>query len=129
LAKLIWDAVPADYRHGRLHPATRSFQALRIKVNRELERIGRALAGAFDHLASGGRLGVISFHSLEDRLVKNFFRDLARECVCPPEQPRCTCGGKARGRLVHRKAVMPTDAETAVNPPSRSAVWRVIEKA
>jgi 16S rRNA (cytosine1402-N4)-methyltransferase len=128
LAKLIWDAVPADYRHGRIHPATRSFQALRIRVNNELERIQRALEGAYAHLAPGGRLGVISFHSLEDRLVKNFFREMSRECICPPEQPRCTCGGVARARLVHRKVVLPTDAETAVNPPSRSARWRVLEK-
>ena len=128
LARLIWDAVPADYRYGRLHPATRSFQALRIQVNGELERIQRALAGAFAHLAPGGRLGVISFHSLEDRIVKNYFRDLAKDCVCPPEQPRCTCGGVAQGRLLQRKAMMPTDAEAAINPPSRSAKWRVIEK-
>lgn len=128
LAQLIWDAVPADYRHGRLHPATRSFQALRIRVNGELERIQRALEGAYAHLAPGGRLGVISFHSLEDRLVKNFFREMSRDCICPPEQPRCTCGGKAKAGLVHRKVVLPTEAETAANPPSRSAKWRVLEK-
>ena len=128
LARLIWDAVPADYRHGRLHPATRSFQALRIQVNGELGRIERALKGAFAHLAPGGRLGVISFHSLEDRIVKSYFRDLAKDCVCPPEQPRCSCGGIPRGRLLQRKAMLPTEEEASANPPSRSAKWRVIEK-
>ena len=128
LAQLIWDAVPADYRHGRIHPATRTFQALRIKVNRELERIEAALRGAFDHLRPGGRLGVISFHSLEDRLVKNFFRDLSKDCVCGPEQPRCVCGGVARARLLTRKAVQASEAEISLNPPSRSAKWRVVEK-
>lgn len=127
-SQLIWNAVPADYRHGRIHPATRTFQALRIKVNRELERIESALQGAFEHLRPGGRLGVISFHSLEDRLVKTYFRDLARDCVCGPEQPRCVCGGVARAKLLTRKAVQASDAEISINPPSRSAKWRVIEK-
>ena len=114
-------------RTGR-HPATKVFQALRIAVNGELEEVERGLHAAVGLLKPGGRLAVISFHSLEDRLVKNFFRDLARDCVCPPEQPVCTCGATAVLKLVTRKAVKATDEEIAANLRSRSARLRVAVK-
>jgi len=111
-------------RSGR-HPATKVFQALRIAVNDELTEVERGLKAAIGLLKIGGRLAVISFHSLEDRLVKNFFRELARDCVCPPEQPVCTCGAQAVIRLVTRKAIKATDDEIVANPRSRSARLRV----
>lgn len=128
LADIIWGAVPADYRHGRLHPATRTFQALRIQANRELERIERALQGAFAVLEPGGVLGVITFHSLEDRLVKQYFRAMSVTCHCPPQQARCTCDRVPFGELVLKKALLPTAQECAENPPSRSAKFRFIRK-
>lgn len=128
LAEIVWQAVPHEYRHGRIHPATRSFQALRIMVNGELDRIRRVMAGAFEVLEPGGRLGIISFHSLEDRLVKHFFQDLGKACICPPEKPRCECGGKPRARILTRKPVEATEDECRSNPPSRSARFRVVEK-
>jgi 16S rRNA (cytosine1402-N4)-methyltransferase len=128
LADIIWEAVPPAVRHGRIHPATKTFQALRIAVNRELERLEKALGKAFEVLAPGGRLAVISFHSLEDRIVKTKFRELAKECVCPPQQPRCTCSRLALAKDRTRKPLVATEAESAANPPSRSAKLRVVEK-
>lgn len=115
-------------RSGRLHPATRVFQALRIAVNEELAAVEQGVAAAVDLLKPGGRLAVISFHSLEDRFVKHYFRDLARDCVCPPQQPICTCDAQATARVVTRKPVMPATAEIEENPRSRSARLRVVEK-
>ncbi len=128
LADIIYSAVPAQYRHGNIHPATKTFQALRIAVNGELDRLPRALNSAFDCLKTGGKMGVITFHSLEDRIVKNTFRDWGKQCTCPPEQPICTCGGKPRAELLTHKPVAPTDEEVAENSPSRSAKLRVIRK-
>lgn len=128
LADIIYSAVPAQYRHGNIHPATKTFQALRIAVNGELDRLPRALNSAFDCLKTGGKMGVITFHSLEDRIVKNIFRDWGKQCVCPPEQPVCTCGGKPRAELLTRKPVAPTEGEVLENSPSRSAKLRVIRK-
>lgn len=128
LADIIYRAVPAQYRHGNIHPATKTFQALRIAVNHELDRLPRVLDSAFKVLKVGGKLGVITFHSLEDRIVKVHFRNLAKECICPPEQAQCTCGGKRRAELLTRKAVDPTPEEIAKNSPSRSAKLRVIRK-
>ncbi len=128
LARVIAEAVPPQYRHGKIHPATRSFQALRIAVNGELEQLGSGLAAAFGVLKPGGRIGVITFHSLEDRIVKRFFRDKAKGCTCPPEWPICQCGGKAELHAVTRKPVLPSEREIAANPPSRSAKLRVAEK-
>ena len=128
LAEVIWNAVPANYRYGNIHPATRTFQALRIAVNGELERLPRSLHAAFECLKEGGKMGVITFHSLEDRIVKNYFRNLGKKCVCPPEVAQCRCGGKQCAELLTRKPVIPTDQEIKVNSPSRSAKLRVIRK-
>ncbi len=129
LARIIWRAVPAGYRHGRIHPATRTFQALRIAVNDELGRLERGLEGAFGVLAPGGRIGVICFHSLEDRIVKHFFRRLSRGCTCPPEWPECRCGGKRQAVLLTAKPVTASEEERRANPASRSARLRVAQKA
>ncbi|MBP3742331.1 MAG: 16S rRNA (cytosine(1402)-N(4))-methyltransferase RsmH [Treponema sp.] len=128
LAQVIWDAVPANYRYGNIHPATRTFQALRIAVNGELKRLPKALHDAFNILNVGGKLGVITFHSLEDRIVKNYFRNLGKECVCPPEVAICRCGGKKCAEIITRKPVCPTEEEVKVNSPSRSAKLRVVRK-
>ncbi len=128
LADIVYGAVPAQYRHGNIHPATKTFQALRIAVNGELDRLPVALTDAFRVLSVGGKMGVITFHSLEDRIVKNLYRDWGKQCVCPPEQAICTCGGKPRAEILTRKPVGPTDAEVSENSPSRSAKLRVLRK-
>ncbi len=115
-------------RRGRIHPATRTFQALRIAVNDELAALEAALPRTVEVLAPGGRLAVISFHSLEDRLVKRFMRRESRDCICSPEVPVCTCNHKATLGLVTRKPVRPTADEIAANPRSRSARLRVAER-
>lgn len=128
LAQIIWDAVPANYRYGNIHPATRTFQALRIAVNSELKRLPQALSDAFKCLKPGGKMGVITFHSLEDRIVKNYFRNLGKQCVCPPQVAVCRCGGEKCAEILTRKPVAPTDKEVEQNSPSRSAKLRVIRK-
>ena len=128
LAEIIWNAVPANYRYGNIHPATRTFQALRIAVNGELKRLPLALHNDFNILNKGGKLGVITFHSLEDRIVKNYFRNLGRECVCPPEVAICRCGGEKCAEIITRKPVVPSEEEVKVNSPSRSAKLRVVRK-
>ena len=128
LADIVWNAVPGNYRHGAIHPATRTFQALRIAVNSELKRLPLAIHDAFNVLQVGGKMGVITFHSLEDRIVKNYFRNLGRQCVCPPEQAICACGGTPCAEVLTRKPVEPTEAEVKVNSPSRSAKLRVVRK-
>ncbi len=115
-------------RTEKIHPATRTFQALRIAVNDELGALERVLPQAVGLLAPGGRLGVITFHSLEDRIVKQAFRLLSTDCICPPEQPVCTCSHRAVVRLVTRKPLTSDPAEIARNPRSRSAKLRVVEK-
>ncbi len=112
----------------KIHPATRTFQALRIAVNDELGAIQRTLPQAIALLRPGGRLAVISFHSLEDRIVKQYFRDEATDCLCPPKQPVCTCGHRATIALVNRKPITADATEIAANPRSRSARSRVVEK-
>lgn len=112
----------------RIHPATRTFQAIRIAVNDELTALEEALAQARDILGGGGRLVVISFHSLEDRAVKQFMQRESRDCLCPPEAPRCTCGHKATLRLLTRRVVTPTAEEISANPRSRSARLRAAER-
>ena len=128
LAKVVEDAVPRRMRPARIHAATRTFQALRIAVNHELEVLEEALEKAVDVLIPGGRLAVISFHSLEDRIVKRFFRDNRPHCRCPEELPVCTCGRPGRLDLPVRKPVTATSREIAENPRSRSAKLRVAEK-
>ena len=127
-ADIIWHSVPANYRYGRLHPGTRTFQALRIAVNGELARLQSALPGALAALKPGGRMGVISFHSLEDRIVKHYFREKNKSCTCPSEWPICKCGGQRVLRILTRKVIIPTESEIKENPPSRSAKFRVVEK-
>ncbi len=127
LAEAIARAVPR--RPGdHLHPATLAFQALRIAVNDELETVRRALPAAVDLLRPGGRLAVISFHSLEDRIVKQFFKLASTGCICPPQVPVCVCGHRASVRLLTRKPVMADADEVARNPRSRSARLRVVER-
>ena len=112
----------------RIHPATRTFQAIRIAVNDELNALTSALGQALDVLGRGGRLVVIAFHSLEDRIVKQFMRRESRDCICPPEAPACTCGHRARLRLVTKGAARPSQEEVAANRRSRSARLRASEK-
>jgi 16S rRNA (cytosine1402-N4)-methyltransferase len=129
LVDTIKAAMPAPARFGDGHPAKRVFQALRIAVNDELGELERALPAAVDMLRPGGRIAVISFHSLEDRLVKRFFRAEERGCVCPPEFPVCVCGREPILRVLTRRAIRPTARETAANPRAASARLRVAEKA
>jgi 16S rRNA (cytosine1402-N4)-methyltransferase len=125
LVETIKSAIPAPARFGDGHPAKRVFQALRIAVNDELGSLETALPAAFAMLRPGGRLGVISFHSLEDRIVKRFMRDLERGCECPPDFPVCVCGKQPQLRSTSRKAIRPSARETAVNSRASSARLRV----
>lgn len=127
LAELVSQVMPRG--RYRVHPATRTFQALRIAVNRELQNLEEGLRQAVDLLGQGGRLAAISYHSLEDRQVKHFFRQESTDCLCPPGTPACICGHRARGRLVTRKAIVPTPEEVRENPRSRSARLRALERA
>jgi 16S rRNA (cytosine1402-N4)-methyltransferase len=115
-------------RGGRIHPATRTFLALRLAVNRELEVLAEALPQAVELLRPGGRVVVIAFHSLEDRLVKRFLQQEARDCLCPPDQLSCTCGHRARLRVITRKVITPGLDEQERNPRSRSARLRAAER-
>ncbi|MCJ7549776.1 MAG: 16S rRNA (cytosine(1402)-N(4))-methyltransferase RsmH [Anaerolineae bacterium] len=126
LARAIVDAV--GRRTGAIHPATRTFQALRIAVNRELEAVRGVLPDALEALKPGGRLAVIAFHSLEDRIVKRFLRQESRDCICPPELPICQCNHRRSLKVLTRKPLTPTVAEVERNPRSRSAKLRIAEK-
>ena len=128
LAEIVATAIPPQYRHGRIHPATRTFQALRIAVNGELVRLDAALSAAIGVLRVGGRIGVISFHSLEDRIVKNTFRERNKECTCPQDQPICNCGGRRILEVLTKKPVTAGEDEIGSNPASRSAKLRVAVK-
>ena len=128
LAEIVASAVPPAERRKAKNPARRTFQAIRIAVNSELDALNEGLDAIFDCLAPGGRLCVITFHSLEDRLVKNKFRRWAQRCTCPPEQPVCTCGGVAKAKLITRKPIEADAAELEANRRSRSAKLRVLEK-
>lgn len=127
LSDIISCSVPAAVRRDG-HPARKSFQAIRIAVNAEFEAERKGIEAAFELLKKGGRLCVITFHSLEDRLVKQMFAEFAKGCTCPPDIPVCVCGKTPRGKLVTRKPIAPSDNEVKVNPRSRSAKLRVIEK-
>ena len=115
-------------KRGKTHPATRTFQALRIEVNNELEVLKKGLEIALDLIGPGGRIAIITFHSLEDRIVKQFFQRESADCICPPEQPICTCSHHAVLRLVTKKAVKPSQEEIINNSRSRSAKLRIAEK-
>jgi 16S rRNA (cytosine1402-N4)-methyltransferase len=128
LADLVASAVPAAARRARIHPATRVFQALRIHVNRELDVLPTALERCLDLLRPDGRLCVISYHSLEDRIVKRFIARERRGCVCPPELPVCACGHEPRLAPVGRQPQVPTADEVARNPRSRSARLRAARR-
>lgn len=128
LVAIIEKAMPPKARHEGGHPAKRTFQALRIAVNSELDNLSRCLDTAFERLAPGGRFAIITFHSLEDRMVKQKFAALCKGCTCPPDFPVCVCGNKPRARLVNRKPIEATDEEKEQNSRSRSAKLRVLEK-
>jgi 16S rRNA (cytosine1402-N4)-methyltransferase len=128
LAQIVAGAIPRKAWPRRIHPATRTFQALRIAVNDELGALAAWLGGLPDTLNVGGRAAAISFHSLEDRMVKEKFRALTQACTCPPDLPICACNAKARFAAITRKAVVPGEAEVARNARARSAKLRVVEK-
>lgn len=128
LVDIIKAAVPEGAREERIHPATRTFQALRIAVNRELEALQTGLDAAVNLLVPTGRLVVLSYHSLEDRIVKESFTRQAGRCTCPPGLPICACGARKNVRILTRRPVLPTDEEVRVNPRARSAKLRAAEK-
>ena len=128
LAELIRDAMPAKARREKQHPAKRSFQAIRIAVNDELGEVERLLEGALDALNPGGRLAIISFHSLEDRLVKTAYAGWAKGCTCPPDFPVCVCGKTPKVKLIGKRPIVADEDEVNDNPRARSAKLRVAEK-
>ena len=128
LSQIINSSFPPKMRWEGKNPSKRSFQAIRIAVNSELDSLSRILDTAFDRLNENGRFAIITFHSLEDRMVKQKFSSLAKGCICPPDFPICVCGCKPQGVLVSRKAIEPSKEELEVNQRSRSAKLRVIEK-
>lgn len=128
LVDIIKMAVPKGARQDGPHPAKRTFQAIRIEVNKELEGLENAIRDFIDCLAPGGRLCVITFHSLEDRAVKNVFSECAKGCTCPPHIPVCICGKKPMGKIITRKPISASDEELERNPRARSAHLRIFEK-
>jgi 16S rRNA (cytosine1402-N4)-methyltransferase len=128
LVEIIRIAIPEKYQHGSIHPATKTFQALRIETNKELEMLEKFVPQAIEALEKGGRLAIISFHSLEDRIVKNIFRKNARGCICPPDFPVCRCGEAAKVRIITKKPIVPQEVELGGNPRARSAKLRICEK-
>jgi 16S rRNA (cytosine1402-N4)-methyltransferase len=129
LVEIIREAVPSFYRNNKkYHFATKTFMALRIATNKELENLMSALPQALGLLKKGGRMAVVSFHSLEDRIVKNFFRSESRDCVCPPKLPQCVCRHKAALKILTKKPMIPSANEVMKNPRSRSSKLRVVEK-
>lgn len=128
LVEIVKKAIPRRLWSERVHPATKTFQALRIVVNGELDNLEKVLPQAAAALKPGGRIVIISFHSLEDRIVKDYFRAESRDCICPPEIPLCCCGHKAVLKIITKKIVLPTEEEIKNNPRSRSAKLRAAEK-
>ncbi len=127
LCEVIKSAMPPQALREKQHPAKRSFQALRIAVNGELSAVEEALTDLWKHLNPGGRICVITFHSLEDRITKEAFADMAKGCTCPPQFPVCVCGGKPKVRLISKKPILPSTEELERNPRARSAKLRVCE--
>lgn len=128
LAEIIKNAIPAKVRATGGHPAKRTFQAIRIELNHELDVLKNTLDDMMELLNDEGRLCIITFHSLEDRIVKNSFRDAENPCVCPPNFPVCVCGKKSKGQVISRKPILPSEGELAVNKRSKSAKLRVFER-
>lgn len=128
LSEIIKSGIPAKNKADGPHPAKRTFQAIRIEVNGELDIIADTINSFFPMLNEGGRMAIITFHSLEDRIVKHTFLDKTVGCTCPPDFPVCVCGKKAEGRVITKKPIVPSDEELSENPRSRSAKLRVIEK-
>lgn len=128
LAEIIKNSIPAKNRADGPHPAKRTFQAIRIEVNGELDVIGRMIDGLFPMLNPGGRMAIITFHSLEDRIVKHSFLEFTKGCECPPDFPVCVCGKKPTGAVITKKPILPSEAELEENPRSRSAKLRICEK-
>lgn len=128
LVELIERSVPGQYKRKKIHPATKTFQALRIEVNKELDSLKTFLSQAVEILKPGGRLAIITFHSGEDAVVKHYFRENARGCICPPEFPVCLCGNRPMVKLITTKPIAPSEDEVLQNPRARSAKLRVIEK-
>ena len=129
LAEIIRQAIPARIRNKGGHPAKQTFQAIRIELNRELDVLKASLSDMIDTLSPGGRMAVITFHSLEDRIVKQAFRTAENPCICPPDFPVCMCGRKSRGRVVTGKPLTASEEELSENPRAKSAKLRVFEKA
>jgi len=127
LNEIIKNSIPAKFRAGG-HPSRQTFQALRIACNEELDVLESSLDDMADFLNPGGRLSIITFHSLEDRIVKNAFKRFENPCICPPNFPKCVCGRISKGKVITRKPIIPTDEEIGVNPRSRSAKLRVFER-
>ena len=128
LTQIVKDAIPARARATGRHPARRTFQAIRIEVNGELRVLRESLDDMIDLLNPGGRICIITFHSLEDRIVKDAFRRAENPCICPPEFPVCVCGRKPKGRVITKKPILPSEEEMEQNPRSKSAKLRVFEK-
>ncbi len=129
LVEIIKQAIPAKVRAKGGHPAKQTFQAIRIELNGELNVLKDSLNGMIDALDEGGRIAIITFHSLEDRIVKNAFRDAEDPCTCPKEFPVCVCGKKSKGKVITRKPILPSEEEQEENPRSKSAKLRIFEKA
>lgn len=128
LVDIIRGSMPAKARNGKGHPAKRTFQAIRIECNQELEVLRTALDGMVDLLNEGGRLCIITFHSLEDRMVKTAFRKAEQPCTCPPDFPVCVCGKKSKGKVITRKPILPSEEEQIANSRSKSAKLRVFKR-
>jgi 16S rRNA (cytosine1402-N4)-methyltransferase len=128
LVEVIKKAIPAAARKDGPHPAKRTFQAIRIEVNNELKIIEQTIEATVKRLNKGGRIAIITFHSLEDRIVKTAYKNLAQGCTCPPEFPICICGGKPKVKIISKKPILPSDEEVEMNPRARSAKLRVAEK-
>ena len=128
MSDIISGAIPARIRATSGHPAKRTFQAIRIELNRELDVLEDSIDKMIDSLSEGGRLCIITFHSLEDRIVKNKFRTAEKPCICPPEFPICTCGRKSKGRVITRKPILPSEQELSENSRSKSAKLRIFER-